>query len=316
MGGIMRRAAWLALVLIASSEPARAQALAAGSGVESAVPTTNSESNLMMAQVSIAGAGPYRFIVDTAAERSVIDQDLARRLGLAQVGRARLMSLTSTREIAYVRLPDVSFIEGRRTTLNAFTVDGAYLGAQGVLGIDALREQRVVFDFQGQQIRFAPATSRQAPITDDDVVVRARRRLGQLILTDADVNGAPIDVIVDTGLEVSLGNAALRRLLAARNNQFQRIQLVGVTGEALDADYTRIAQLRIGGFAFEGMTIAFADNYFFDRMGLRRRPALLLGMDMLRQFRYVAVDYPNLRAQFGLPEGTPHVPQSQRRRRR
>ena len=68
------------------------------------------------------------------------------------------------------------------------------------------------------------------------------------------------------------------------------------------ADYTRVDNLRIGGVAIVGMPVAFANAHFFRRMRLTRRPALLLGMDALQMFRRVAVDFPNRRAHFVLPE--------------
>src|SRR5262245_45206785 len=74
---------------------------------EASVATTMSASERMLVQVRIGGAGPYPFIVDTAAESSVISRELARDLGLTADGRATLLSMTSSRDISMVRMPGV-----------------------------------------------------------------------------------------------------------------------------------------------------------------------------------------------------------------
>ena len=81
-----------ALLALICTHSARAQAPPIESAVreqasaETTVSTTMSATDRMLVPVTIGGAGPYPFIVDTAAERSVIARDLARGLGLAPAG--------------------------------------------------------------------------------------------------------------------------------------------------------------------------------------------------------------------------------------
>jgi hypothetical protein len=49
------------------------------------------------------------------------------------------------------------------------------------------------------------------------------------------------------------------------------------------------------------MPVAFADVTPFARFGLSHRPALLLGMDALRSFRRVDIDFPNRQVRFLMP---------------
>lgn len=305
---------WAAIAL-ASCPPshARAQALAEDARaenehVEAAAAVTGSADDRMTVPVTIAGAGPYPFIVDTAAERSVIARELADELGLERLGRARILSMTSSRDMTIVRAPSVSFLPGRSRDLQAFAIRGENVGASGVLGIDALRGQRVVLDFEAQELRVGPAPSRRTErVGADDIVVRGRLRYGQLILADAHAGGTPVDVIIDSGLQVSVGNDALRRLLTARRATIEPIALLSITGETLTADYTRVDRLVIGGVAVNGLPVAFADAHFFSRLRLTRRPALLLGMDVLRMFAQVTVDFPNRQAQFTLRDAPAQV---------
>ena len=315
MSGIQLRPAVAAATLLAviGTHSVRAQtppieAVHEEASAETTVATTMSATDRMLVPVTIGGAGPYSFIIDTAAERSVIARDLARQLGLAPAGSARLLSMTSSRDTGMVSMPGVSFMQGATRTLQAFALDGQNLGASGILGIDALQGQRVVLDFEAGEMRVGPAPRGFERFGPNDIIVRGRSRFGQLVLIDSSAEGVAVDVIVDSGLQVSVGNEALRRLLTSRRNQFAQVALVSITGERFSADYTRVDNLRIGGVQITGMPVAFANAHFFTRMQLTRRPALMLGMDALQMFRRVAVDFPNRRAHFVLPEDAARTP--------
>lgn len=262
------------------------------------------ETDRMTVPIHIAGLGPYAFIVDTAATGTVISRELASALKLKPVGRVRMLSLTGLNEVMQVHVPGLTFGAGEARDVRAFTLSEADMGGPGILGIDALRNQRVLLDFKARTLAVTKAPRRWSDEGDPNaIVVIARRKLGQLILADSTVDGEKIDVIVDTGAQVSLGNDALRRRLMRQGSRYKitPISLISVTGGILNADYTRVDQLRIGRAALIGMPIAFADAYPFRRLKLRK-PALLLGMDALRMFARVTVDFANRRASFVLPE--------------
>ena len=54
-------------------------------------------------------------------------------------------------------------------------------------------------------------------------------------------------------------------------------------------------RIRIGGAALRHLSVAFADAEPFRQLRLDDRPALLLGMDALRLFERVSVDFANRR---------------------
>ena len=83
------------------------------------------------------------------------------------------------------------------------------LGGEGMIGIDALVEQRLMMDFEKRVIK-AEDARQPAKLLDGEIVVTARRRRGQLILTQVKAAGLPIEAVIDTGSEISIGNLALR----------------------------------------------------------------------------------------------------------
>ena len=86
------------------------------------------------------------------------------------------------------------------------------VGGEGLIGIDALVHQRLMLDFEKRLIKVEDA---RIPVRSEpgEIVITARRKRGQLILTQVRAAGFALDAVIDTGSEVSIGNSALRRQL-------------------------------------------------------------------------------------------------------
>jgi hypothetical protein len=59
--------------------------------------------------------------------------------------------------------------------------------------------------------------------------------------------------------------------------------------------------MRLGGLTIERMSAVFSDLHTFAIWGLRDRPALLIGMDVLRCFNAVELDFGHQLVRFHLP---------------
>lgn len=251
--------------------------------------------------VTINGGGPYHFVVDTGSERTVLSRELADRLTLASASNVTLLSITGSQQVRTAIVPELRLTASRKGMADfvAPLLSEYHMGAVGILGIDSLQSKRVVMDFHAMRMSISDSP-RAALLDADEIVVTARRRLGQLILVDADANGQKISVIIDTGSAVTIGNPALRKKLSARGRLglMTPITITSVTGGNTPADYTQVDRVRIGGVTLVGMPVAFADPEIFRRLGLDRKPALLLGMDTLRLFDRVSIDFANRNVRF------------------
>ncbi len=298
--------------LVALSVPVAAFAQEPTAG-PSAEPPANEiafadSTNRMTVPVAIAGAGPYHFLVDTGAERTVVSHELARKLQLPKGRDVRLTAMTGTSSVGTVMVSSLRVGEPPKLTadseIEAPALDAVNIGALGILGLDTLQGQKVTIDFDRQVIAISPSAKRRTPqAQSDEIVVRARSVLGQLVVADAKYKGQAIRVILDTGSVVSMGNAALRsRLAGADARRDKPIELISVTGDRLAAGYTQIGRVTLGDMHFENLPVAFADAAPFRRFGLVQRPAILLGMDALRLFRRVDIDFANREVRLRLPK--------------
>lgn len=254
--------------------------------------------------VTIDGGGTYQFVVDTGAERTVLSRELADRLTLPPAQPVTLLSIAGQDQVATAIVPGLR-ITASRNRMDAFEaplLSEYHLGAVGMLGIDSLQTKRVILDFRAMRMTISEAP-RAARLQTDEIVVTARRRLGQLILVDAEADGQKVSVIIDTGSAVSIGNPALRKQLERRNRlgPIVPLSITSVTGGQTLADYSSAKNIRIGTVTLKNMPIAFADPQIFHRLGLDGRPALLLGMDALRLFDRVSIDFANRNVRFLMP---------------
>lgn len=258
------------------------------------------EQNRMTVPVSIGASGPYRFIIDTGAERSVVSNELAGRLNLATGRRVRVTTMAGQSVLNTFLLPALQVSLVKPDTLEAPGVAAANLGAPGMLGIDALRGHSVSIDFDRNVMEVRPSKKRGWSGNSDDIVIRAKNVYGQLIVTDATYRGRRISVVIDTGSPITIGNLAMLKRVRTEKS-LGNIGLLAVTGEWLQADYRIIDSLNIAQVGFHSVPIAFADALPFKRFGLTDTPALMLGMDMLKQFRRVQIDFANRQIRLTLP---------------
>ena len=257
----------------------------------------------MTVPVRLAGAGPYQFLVDTGADRTAVSRQLVAKLNLPSAGDAALHSVSGVSNVSTAKVYNLQLTRTPET-VDAAVLDGANLGADGIVGVDLLRSQRVQFDFEKKTMSIVPSATPDFNDERGTIVVRAKRKNGRLVVTDAVANDEPLTVVLDTGSQVSIGNRALRRRLLGDNlvNINQSVELESVTGQRIVGDYMFIKQLTIGGVGLTNLAVVFTDAHTFKQLGLDKRPALLLGMNAIRAFKKVAIDFASKKLRVVLPE--------------
>jgi len=300
-------------VLVASS-PSLAQAPVAPA--PSAAPaidrTTQTEdiafhtdsADRMTVPVRLSGTGPYRFLIDTGADRTAISAELASRLKYAPGEIAAVHSIAGVSHIATATVPSLQMTRREIRNIQAPLLNGVYMGADGILGTDSLRAQRVMFDFEAQTLSIVPSASPDFRSEPGTIVVKGTRRNGRLVVTDATANGNSVVVIIDTGSELTIGNEALRKVLMRERmlSSPEPIVIESVTGERVSGDYTFVRDLQVGGVDLKNLAVVFVDAHTFKQLKLDKKPAMLLGMNAMRAFKKVSIDFASRRMRVVIPE--------------
>jgi predicted aspartyl protease len=312
---VSSRPCWIGLALIAAT-PAQAHAQPATTSVvvvpgkdeppqadAQAIAFRVDRDDRMTVSVRIGGKGPFRFLVDTGANRTVVSTALAAALGLTSGPDAKLQSVTETSTVKTATVPWLELSRDRVRSVEAALLETQNIGADGIVGVDSLRSEKVIFDFTTRVISIVPAKTR---VRDEPgtIIVRGKLRQGHLIVTGATANDVPLTAVLDTGSELTMGNDALFRKLSARHRLRppERVQMMSVTGKILIGDAYRLATMTVGNVELHDLVVLFTTAPIFDRLGLADKPAVLFGMNALRAFDKVSIDFVRRQLRVAMPE--------------
>lgn len=253
-------------------------ALAAGpAAAREAALTPLSDGRLTVA--ATAGAQDLQLVFDTGASRTLFSADAAARLGLAPSGgpMALLRGPGGVEARPTYRAPGIIFAQAAFAPADGPVLTGSV--ADGVLGADLMRSATVEFDGPAGRVTLHKDARRFARWD----IVPAVRTPGGLTLVEVTVAGAPAVALLDTGAARSVANGAL----AARLNCIGPAEAVaGVDGSARPARGCEPASIAALGVHKQAALTA-CDLALFESLGLRDKPALILGLDVLRDARFV-----------------------------
>jgi predicted aspartyl protease len=255
----------------------------------------------MTIPIQISGT-THHFLVDTGAQRTGISLELARALGLEDNDPLLVTGFAGTSLVPTYDLPPVNFGRSPRKNLRALAFKRSWIGADGFLGLDALRGKRVVFNFVDSEMIVENAPLKPRPVDiGPNAAASVKIEHEHLVFTDTRVDRVHVRAVLDTGSSISVANEALRLALARRGRLGEAVpvKILAVTGAVMDAQYVVVKNLWIGDVHIRNMPVAFVgEGGPFDAMGFEGKPALLLGMDALRLFDKVAIDFANRQVSF------------------
>jgi len=256
--------------------------------------------NRMTVPVTLSEQGPFNFLIDTGSQNTVISKRLAAQLSLEPTARAKLISVAGTEMVDTVELDEIALGTRSYYGLLAPLLNHGDIGADGILGLDSLQGQRVLIDFKKNLMAVNDAKALGGN-RGFDIVVTARRRSGQLIMTNAVLDGVRVNVVIDTGTETSVGNRALQVAMRKRHSPQGQAQLRSVTGHTVTADLGLGREMKVNDITFQNVLVAYVDSPAFRALGLADKPAMLMGIRDLRAFDRVAIDFQAKKVYFDVP---------------
>ena len=301
----------IALILIASvAAPARGQERD-GAAIAQIAPVridaTRDSIGRMTAPVFLNGRGPYAFVVDTGANRSAISRRVADALGLETDGTGEVHAFTGVFEAPMARV--AHFRSGAMTVSDVRlpVIDGPMLAnADGLLGVEALRERRLILDVENSTVSLDDG---RRPLAGRGwVMVPGRVRFGNLIVATGRIGRINAHVIIDTGAQTSVVNTALRNALASGRGDARPVtgtRIRSVAGPVVLDEAVFIPRLYLSDAGIANLTAYAGDLYIFELWGLTDEPAIIVGMDVVRHMRALALNYRDQRIELRVTRQSP-----------
>ncbi len=248
-----------------------------------------------VALIDINGQGPFRFILDTGANRSVLSQALATRLGLSQSGVGLVHSVDSAELAMLVNVESLSFGTLHLSDGETPVLDGPMLdGEHGLLGMDGMAGRVLHVDFTKNCVGIY---EHAAPMSMKGwMSVPARTRFGSLLMVQGEIMGVRVNVLLDTGSVISLANEHFRQAMlavGAHSIEYHNGHAFTFGRPIVFARRVWTPRLFLGHTVVGSVNAYIGDFHIFDTWGLQDEPTLLIGMDVLAHAREMAIDYEN-----------------------
>ncbi|MCG8441398.1 MAG: aspartyl protease family protein [Caulobacterales bacterium] len=243
-------------------------------------------------EARVNGGGPFKFIIDTAATRTAVSGELVEELGLPASTPVMVDDLTGVRENATVEIALLEAGELRMERVKAPVISRrALYGADAVLGVDALLDRWLAFDFpdrvevrtKGRRLR-GPGVVRLRATIEESGLVFVRGRVGRV----------RTHILIDTGGGQTLANTALRESISERRWNRWRVtttRIIGAYGDWVPGEVAVASSVSVGDIEISNVPLVFGEFHIFSALGLDEEPALILGMDVLRHAGRLIIDY-------------------------
>jgi hypothetical protein len=274
------------------------------------------EGGRFLTAVTIDGQGPFSFVIDSAASRTLLYEHARARLGLvrAQADDLTVYGLNSVAKAMPVK-PGVVTVAGEQIAGMTLGVlpDNAReeAGVDGVLGIDVLARYFVVLD---------RSTMRLTLLAPDSAAAAPYRNWSATALTPRAVKNAPVNFwyvqgmfenwhftsLFDLGAGFSLINWAAAEKLGLHQATIPKLQpppaflrdMLGTDEPVMKIVGVNIALDRL---SWDKQAVVVANSDVFSRFNLDGQPAAILGAGLL-QNNSLAIDFANHRLYIGPPE--------------
>jgi predicted aspartyl protease len=262
-----------------------------------AISTRRDRIGRLIASVTINGQGPYHFMIDTGANRTVLAESLLPQLGIGLDRQHRVVVLGISGEVqaatAHIDSLDTGALHFRDVQLPVLS--GLVLdGIDGILGMDGFAGMAMAADFVHDTFTISDSKRQRAPPNYSVVPVRFLSQ--RLLMIDAWVGHVRTKAIIDTGSTHTLGNPALLAALersSERNGAERDSSIVDATEASQAGRDGRVPAVRLGTATISNLYVTFGDFHVFDTWGLSRGPALLIGMDVLGTLAGLTIDFRN-----------------------
>lgn len=260
-----------------------------------AVPTARDRIGRIIAPVMINGHGPFRFLIDTGSNRTVLARSALAKLGLTADPDASVTvsgvsgtELAPTVRIEQLDAGDLHFLDMDLPVLGG----PVFSGLDGILGMDGFDDMKVSADFIKDRITIARSLGKRSWMAY--TILKVQFLSERLLMIDARVGRIPVRAIIDTGGTHTLGNPALLNALIRahrKDGKSGEAQLVDVTGNLQAALAAGVPPVTLGDATIKGLKVTFGSFRVFESWGLDQVPALLIGMDVLGTLRGISIDY-------------------------
>lgn len=269
----------LILFVVAASWPT------AAANEERTLDLIPSNANRPFTTIMVNGV-PATALLDTGATIALIDQRLisADWRGSGPVEEARVLGIGGERLYPVARLGRLSAGTERWNDVRvAVNTEARFPVHRTILPVSIFDTRVVDFDFANHRVHLYNGSPRRVHRLNKSWLSYQERN--DLMFITVRINGVSGTALVDTGADVSFVNSEFAE---AARGQLDEVKTQLIRGSDLSnnrASVYKFRQFRFGKNQVRRLTLPVLDTDLFDGLGYADQPMMIMGMDVLRQFR-------------------------------
>jgi predicted aspartyl protease len=243
------------------------------------------------ASVMINGAGPFRFLVDTGANTSVVSRRIVEQLALPVGDSVLVNGITGSANFPMAVIDDlVCGTVSRRAMRVAVIPETNLFRFEGVLGGDVFAGRKLSFDIPASRVTL----SRGAVGPRDRERANIRLRNETLVELSGRIGKVAAVLMLDTGADECVVNGPLARELVSAHPTMLRVDratVLGVTGQSIAGEYLALPRVSLGEVNVDRIGAIAVDAPIFAVWGLEHEKAMIVGMNVLSRAERFSIDY-------------------------
>lgn len=251
---------------------------------------------LILLPAFVDGRGPYSFVLDTGAERTLVSNELADALALPrgeeEDGRGAAGKMTLVKS----ELPSLTVGQETLESVPVFVTDLSFIGrakgaqVDGGLGHSFLRHFAVTLDYAKNALALTRRVGGTMRALDErEIAFQSAHAENPLVVVPVFVNEkGPFDFVLDTGASSTVISLELATEFGLAMEKIP--QLTGGGGN-VTASRVQLSSLAVGAARQADLTAAASDFLTPLNAALGSKLQGIVGYNFLRSYR-VTLDYP------------------------
>lgn len=265
------------------------------SALAHAAPLAFDKDGRPVTDITLNGQHTYSFVVDTAAQMSMIGKTVVDDLELkadpsntVQVhGAAGGFTALNRYAIQSLQMGGVT----KTNLLLPLPMHGNVTDATGIAGVDIFGASGFEMNFKTKTITLGPSDL-STKINAVNVPIDLLYNI--FIQAHIEINGVKMLALIDTGARKSVANMAALKALGLEEDDASLTKFtekIGITdGTAIILEgFT--GDMTLGTYTLSNVTPEFSELSVFRALQMSDEPGLILGMDILGRMNAIAIDY-------------------------
>ena len=251
------------------------------------IPFEMTESGHMVVELTLNGSAQVSAVLDTGANFPLLGRESAELIGVELPEDYKTVDIVGLGAMATFPVVHVDNLAFGDISLNS--VAAAYNsrfdipGAGNIIPSNSIPHRTLDFDFR--ESRLLAYDRKPMGVGRSSVSRLPVTWQHGLPFVEVSVNGRDGLALIDTGASVSYINSVFANTAARSPDALRTIELVGATGAVVPIRILSSRKFVLGEFKINHYDVIVSDPEFLTHYGLQDEPVMVLGLDVLRQFR-------------------------------